>query len=319
MSKFFVPSTAHTPADHLRETLDLAELQVSNLRGSGPQVLKLLHLLDQAAQGLAELETTGMDVRAERSRFETIQRRLERRQCHFLVEAGAVLQEERASVQPDRSQRWWFLDEEAARQRQHQLRRLLTRGLLAVLLLAVGSLVYDRFIAPPPQVRQAFQHNSQAEALIEEGDLRAALAEFEMAADLTPDDPSPWLWQGVIHLELNETDDAQVAFDTAQSLYETGLDFLLERSLAYLRVGNLAAASTDAKQAVAQNPQEGQAYYVRASVAAEQGDYATALADLEQATKLARAAGDTQLEATARTQWAMMMQSQSYQQPTPSP
>lgn len=319
VSKFFVPSTAHTPADRLREALNLAELQVTNLRGTGSQALELLHLLDRSAQGLAELEAGGVDVRAERVRFETVQRQLRRRQGHFLAEAGAVLREERAIVQPDRARWWWFLDEEAARQRRHQLQRILTWSLVVGLFLAVAYTVYDRFIAPPPEVRQAFQHSARGESLIEEGDLRAALAEFEAAAALTPDDPDPWLWQGVIHFERNELDDAQVAFDAARSLYETDSDFLLARSMAYLRLGDLAAASGDIEQAIAQNPQAGRGYYVRANIATEQEEYAAAIADLERAADLARAAGDTQLEATARTQRAMVVQLQLYQQPTPSP
>jgi len=319
VGKSFVPATARTPADRLREALDLAELRVTNLRGAGSQAQELLHLLDQSARGLAELETLGADVRAERVRFETVQRQLRRRQGRFLAEAGMALREERAAAQPDRARWWWFLDEEAARQRQYQLRRVLTWGLVIVLLLIVAGLVYDRFIAPPPQVRQAFQHNTRGESLIEERALREALAEFEAAAALTPDNPDPWLWQGVIHFELNELADAQEAFDTARSLYETSFDFLLDRSMAYLRIGDLAAASADVEQAITQNPQAGLAYYMRANVAAAQADYAAALADLERAADLAQAAGDTQLEAAARTQRAMVVQLQLYRQPTPAP
>jgi len=318
MGKFFIPPTAHTPADLVREVLGKAERLVPNLRGAGPQVLELLYLLDQVTEALAELEAAGTDVRAERARFETVQRQLRRRQQRFLAEAGAALQEERAAVQPDQARWWWFLDEESARQRRHQLRRGLTWGLVAMLLLALAYLVYDRFIAPPPQVRQAFRHSTRGESLIEEGNLRAALAEFEAAAALIPDDPDFWLWQGVIHFELNELDDAQVAFDTARSLHETDFDFLLNRSMAYLRVGDLVAASTDIEQAIAENPQEGCAYYVRASIATGQGDYAVAVADLEQAADLARAVGDTQLEATARAQRAMVIQLQLHQLSTPS-
>lgn len=319
MGKFFVPATARTPAGRVRETLDLAELRVANLRHSGPQALELLHLLDQAARGLGELEESGMDVRAEQARLETVQRQLERQQRRFLAEAGAALLKERATVQPDRAHPWWFLDEMAARQRQRQLRRLLTRGTVALLILAGGWLAYDRFIAPPPEVRQAFQHSATGEALVEERDLQAALAEFAAAAALTPDDPQPWLWQGVIHFEWNELDEAQVAFDTARALYGTDFDFLLDRSLAYLRLGDLDAASADIEQAITEAPQDGRAYFVRAVIAEGQGNYAMALADLEQAAELAHEAGDTELEATARAQWAMMVQLQVYPQITPTP
>ena len=319
MAKTFIPSTARTPVDRVRESLDEAERQIANLRGAGPQVLEMLHLFDLAANGLAELDADGADVRAERVRFETAGRQLCHQQRRFLAEAGAALQRERTAVQPDRSHWWWFVDEAVAQQRARRLRRWLIGGLGAVLLLAVAWLAYDRFIAPPPQVRQAFQHSASGESLVEAGDLRAALAEFEAAAALTPDDPQPWLWQGVIHVELDELDDAQEAFETARSLCETGLDFLLERGLAYVRVGNLAAASADAEQAVRESPDSGYAYYLRASVETEAGDYAAAVADLEQAAELAQAAGDTQLEATARAQRAMVIQLQLYQQPTPTP
>lgn len=308
MGKFFVPPTARTPADRVREALDRAERQVANLRGAGPRTLELLHLFDQIAQRLMELEAAGVDVRAERVRFETLQRQLSHRRDRFLAEVGVALREERAIVQPDRTRWWWFLDEAAARRRWRRLRRGLVGGMIAAILLAGAWLAYERFIAPPPQMRRAFRHSSAGETLVEEGDLQAALAEFEAAAALTPDDPAPWLWQGVIRSELGEPEEAERAFDFARSLYETEFDFLLERGMAYLRVGDLTAANADAEQAIAQNPQSGWGYYLRANIAVEREDYEAAIADLERAADLARAAGDAELEAYTRTQRAMVIQ-----------
>ncbi len=342
MSKHFVPSTAHTPADRLRKALDQAEMRMGNLRRAGPQALEILDLMDQIAQGLHELETTGLDVhaeharfetpptsnlqpptssadvRAEHARFETLQRQLQRQQKSFLRQTGAALREERAALKPDRARWWWYLDERAAEQRKLRVRRALTWGTVAAVVLVVAGLLYDRFIAPPPEVREAFQHKARGESLVEAGDLQAALVEFESATAFTPDDPESLLWQGVIHAELNAPDQAEIAFDAAFALYDTEYGFLLERAMAYLRAGDVAAASADVEQAIAQNPEEGRGYYMRASVAAGQGDYSTAAEDLEKAAELANAAGNTQLEATARTQLAMMLQLLISQQATPT-
>jgi tetratricopeptide (TPR) repeat protein len=314
MAKSFVPSTAHTPADRVRKALDEAEVGVSRVRGAGPRVLKLLHLLDLADDALAELEASDVDVRAERVRFETVQRQLGNQMRRFVAEAGQSLHEERAAVRPDQARWWWFLDEAVARQRGRRLRRGLIGIAVAAFLLTAAALAYDRFIAPPPEVREAYQLGVQGQALVEEGDLRAALKEFGAAIALTPDDPDPWIWSGVIHTQLGELEDAQVAFEKARSLYDSDLDFLLERGLAYVRVRDLDAASADAERAIREYPDLGYPYYLRASIGTEAGDYAAAVADLEQAAELAQANGNTQLEATARTQRAMVIQLQLYQQ-----
>ena len=319
MAKYFIPSTARTPADRVREALDEAEIRVSNLRGAGPQVLEVLHLFDQATDALAHLQASGTDVRAEHTRFETVQRQLRRRQERFLTEAGTALVEERAAVGPDRGRWWWYLDEAVSHERKRRLHRWLLGTLGIVLILAATWLAYDRFIAPPPEVRQALEHSASGEALIQEGDLRAALAEFEAATDLNPDNPELWIWQGVIHSELDDLDNSHTAFEKARSLYEKDLDFSLQRGMTYLRVGDLSAARADAEQAVRENPDSGHAYFVRAGVATEAGDYAAAIADLERAAELAQAAGDAQLEATARAQRAMVIQLRLYQQSTPTP
>ena len=308
MGKYFVPLAMLTLADRLRESLGKAEQVVVSLRGTGPQVLGLLHILDRTADLLAELESDGMDLRAEKTRFDTVQRQLRRRQNRFLIEAGAALSEERSSVQPAPERWWWFLDEAVAQQRQEQLRRTLTGGLGLAFVCVVAWLVYNQFFAPSPESQQAYRYSAAGEGLVGDGDLRAALPEFEAAAALTPDDSILWIWQGVIHLELDELDEAQEAFAIARPLYETEADFLLDRAMTYLHMGKLEAVSADIEQLLAIDPSSAMAYYLRSSVFVEQMDYASAIADLDRAGELAQAAGDTQLEATARVQRAMVMQ-----------
>jgi tetratricopeptide (TPR) repeat protein len=322
VGKIPVAPATSTPADSLRDLLDEAERLVANLRGAGPRVVQLAHLLDQTADLLAEMEAAGGDLRAERGRCETVYRQLRRQKGRFLAEAGRTFQEERAAIAPDRARWWWFLDEELALQRRKRLRRVLLWGGVLIVGCIISWLVYDHFIAPPPEVQQAYRYSTTGEGLVEEGDLGAALAEFDAAIALTPDDPTLWLWKGVIHSQLDQMEQAEEAFLTARSLYGEGTGFLQDRSMIYLRIGEVDAAAADVEQLIAQEPQLGVGYYLRANVGTARGNYAAAVDDLDQAAELAQAAGDTQLEATARVQRAMVLQmwtTQVSQLPTPTP
>lgn len=317
MGRFFIASDVHTPAQRVREALDDAERLLPRLRGSGREALELPHLLDRAATALDELEQEGIDVRAERTRFESVQERLRSYRKRFLRETGTAYQQERTAIQPDRARWWWYIDEIVAQERKRCLRRLLIGSGIAVLTLVIAWVLYDRFIAPPPNARQAHAHSSTGEELIANGDLRGALGEFEQVAALTPDDPDGWLWLGVIHSLLGETDLAETAFQEARALYETEYDFLVNRSMTYLRAGDLERARADVEQAIQEKPEAALGYYVRANIEGQQDCFA-ALDDLQHASELAEAAGDARFQAIVRAQLAYMTQACMVQPPVPT-
>ena len=309
----YIPSKDLTPADRIRDLLGRVERPLASLRGRGTRVVQLLYLLDQIHHDLSELEALGLDSRAERARLATIHRKLDRSKARFLAEAGDRLREERAVAHPDSSQWWWYLDEQLAQRRKRDLRRWLVKASVVIGSLLVISVVYERFIAPPPEIREAFRLSSAGEGLVERGDLRGALVQFKEAASLNSDDVELLVWQGVVHAELGDQDAAEQYFGKARSLHETELVFLLDRARLYLRAGNLFAASIDLEQAANRYPDSGRVFYLRASVAQTRGQYGEALADLEKSSELAGAAGDIQLEATARVQLAMVTQLQGAQ------
>ncbi len=322
MGKYYVPFIARTPADRVREALDAAETRVIGFRGKGSDALELLHLMDRVALGLGELEDAGVDVRAESTRFETVQRQFLRRKAQFLSAAGPALRDERERVHPGEERWWWYVDRLQSEERSRRLRRIAIWGIVAAVVLSVAWGLYDRFLRPPENVRQAYQHSGTGQFLAEPGeeqDLRAALAEFEAAAELDPTDPEYWVWIGILHQQLDEDAKAQEAFDKANSMYDSSLQFLLQRSQAYLRVGDLERAMADANEAVARYPEAGWAYALRANAFVALGDLGSAVSDLETAADLAAQAGDTQLEAFARTQRGMVIQQMAGQFPTLEP
>jgi tetratricopeptide (TPR) repeat protein len=209
-----------------------------------------------------------------------------------------------------------------AEERARQLRRYATWGIVAVVVLSIAWVLYDRFVRPPANVRAAYQRSSDGQFLAEPGeeqDYRAALAEFQAAAELDPSDPQYLVWIGVLQMQLGEESAADETFDRAEIGYDNDLALLVQRAQTYLRVGDLERAGVDADSAVASYPDAGWGYAVRANVGVAIGDYATAIADLERAAELGAAAGDTQLEAFARTQRGMVIQMASSQFPTPEP
>jgi len=307
MGKLYVPSQTLTPLDRVREALDRAESGLSRVRGAGPQALDLLHLCDQIANELRELDRTQADVRAERVRFEMVQERLRRSQQGILREVDAGLRRAREQVQPDPSHWWWYLDAAVVSQRRWTLLRAGAVAAAAIGLLAVAVLAYQRFLAPPPEVGQAFRHLEAGRDLVEAGNLPAAMEDFAAAADLTPGDPEPWLWKGVVYDRLGDATEAEHAFQAAQSLFDTTLDFYLSRGLAYLESGQTEKAGLDAQRAIAEDPNSGWAYYLQAAIDVGRGDYEQALEDLDHAAELGQAAGDSRLEALARTQRTQVM------------
>ena len=304
LGKLYIPSKSRTPLARLRETLDEAERAVTHLGDGGYKAVDLLHLLDQIADQLEDLDERGVDARVERTRLETIERRLKRRQASVSREVGKALEEERRNTQPERSRWWWYLDEAVAQDRRSRWKRLIAVAALTIALLAGAWQAYRHFLAPPPEVAQAYRHVEDGRTQLDEGHLEAALADFQSATALTPNDPEPWLWKGVLLQHLEEPAAAGEAFATANGLYDSTFDFLINRGGIYLEAGDTEKARDDAAAAIDLEPDRGWGYYLRAAIAAHEGHYADALVDLERANELAQANGNRRLQALAARQKA---------------
>jgi regulator of sirC expression with transglutaminase-like and TPR domain len=309
MSPRDVPRGKLTPADDLREVLRQCELKVAALKGMGAEAVDFLRLMDKAHTLFAKLETTGIDLRAEQSRWETVTRQLHSQAKVLVREVHTTggLKHLQETIQPSSDRWWWFLDQEVNRQRQQSIRRILVGGGIALLILVVISLLYQRFLAPDPITQQAFQLSYRGEQAIQEGNLEAALAKYQALRELIPDDPEAYLRQGALYQVLDREEEAAQAFAYAQALLADQTEFFVQRGMIYLELGQLEFAQADAKEALSLNPESAMAYLILASVYESWGQMSKAIDHLEQAATLANAQGNDDLYVLIRYRQGLLM------------
>lgn len=313
---------ALTLADELRAVLDQCVIDVANLtRNPGSRALALLRMLDKAESMIAELEEAGMDLRAERTRLDTVERQLHR-QASVLVRAlggEKALAQARAEVEPERWRWWWYLDEEVARMRRRTLYRWLQGGAVVALLIIAAVAVYHFFLAPEPEVAAQWSHIWAMEERLREGDFSGALKECEAALALVPDNPQTLLWRGIILEQLGRETEAAEAFAIAREVISNDVDYWLERAMLYFQVGAVDAALEDAQAALDRDPEAAQAYYLLGSAYEMQGKIPEAMVAFQQAAQLADAQGDAKLFATVRMRMGMLLQAMPLLELTETP
>lgn len=307
MGKLYVDTKVQTSVDGVREELTQAESSVGNLGSESQRTLQLLRSLDRIEEGLQKLASRGADVRVERKRFETVLQKVRRqRRCIVGSERDAV-ERARAQDRPGASRWWWFLDQEVARERREAWVRRIGIGALVATVLAAAWLGYQEFLAPPAELREAYRHIESGKSAADAGNLGSAMAEFELARNLTPDNPEPWLWGGVLCERSVGCAHTESLYQTARGLYSTPFDFLLNRGRVYLELGQLGEARADVEAAIELNQDSGWGYYFRAGVHVRDGDYDAALHDLQLAADLAEQSGDGRLHSMAVTQRAQLV------------
>lgn len=314
-----------TPADELRELLTASEKLVVNLRDVPDGALRLLENLDRIAELWPELEAAGVDLRPESGRWETLQG-LVRKQARTILgqlRPQGGLPALRARYHGDgKAEWWWYL---AERTREETIRRARRAAVIAVALVALGAAVVFllRVLFPvDPKVQASLSHRMAGQQKIEgSGDYAAALADFQEAVKLTPDDPEAWLWLGVTQEKLGDEDAARASFERARAVARSEIDFRLARASIYIALQMLDQARVDIEEVLQRDPENPQAYYFLASVLEGQGKYMEAAVALQRASDLAEARNNAELTAMARYRLAMMLQQlqvKSLPEPTPA-
>jgi tetratricopeptide (TPR) repeat protein len=303
-----IPIVALTDGDELRDLLSRSERLIANLKGKGQEAVVLLNWLDRIYVLLAKLTDSGADWRPEQSTLATVEAILRRQARPFMKEVKDELPKarEEAAATPDRW--WWYLDQIAEDQRRKLIRRVVTISTTVVVALVVIYIAMT--VTVDPNVRNAMSHTAAAERQYGLGNLEMALKEYETVLQYRPGDVDTMVWIGVLQDELERSDEAQAAYQKAEEAAGSRLGFLLSRTKIYSAMGKLDVALVDINEALSIDPRSAEAHFWLATVYEARGETAKAYDEFAEASDLADAANQTELNAVIRTRMAYLLKLQ---------
>ena len=297
-------------ADDLRELLTQAELIVGNLRRAGPRAQTLLFLMDAISALMGRLKETGIDLRPEATRLETLERLLLAKDGILVREVGGAgaLAAARKLHKPGEELWWWYLDLRVAENQRRAIRRLLIgMGAVAAVLLILG-LLYRYVFPPDPTTVAVMERTNKAEQAIQQDDLITALELYREAAQIKPDDADLHVWVSVLAQRLKRSEEAEQAYQVARQILKDEARFLTARARALGMSGALDEALADAEAAITVNPELAEAWFVLGGLFEARGDVAKAIVAFEKTAQLAEKADNPALLVTAKTRMGMLMQ-----------
>ena len=189
-------------ATSLREELDEAERVIIQLRRDNAE--SFLQCLDSIDERFAQLESSGLDLRPEQTRWSSLQSKLQREAGRVMraVDAAGCLAPLRQTNPPAQGL-WWHLDAVVAAARRRFIRRMgMTVGTVVALLAIVWALFTFVIPADANSVIRS-EAISALRQLAFEGRWEDALAVIEEAkAQLTEPDAELLIWEAVVRDKL---------------------------------------------------------------------------------------------------------------------
>lgn len=307
-----VATQSLTPADELRTLLDQSERLAVDMAGAGPeQASRLLASLDRIAVLFPELEADGVDLQPERGRWQGVQGSVGRHRRDLLVALKPAGGLEAARAQrgspPPEANWWWQVDAILAAEKKRKILTWATAIGIVVLVAVLGYWLFNRLFPVDPIVAEVYRLRNEAQQSLLIGDLQPALANFEAAAALSPDDPELLAWLVALYDATGRDADAQLALARLRPLgSEPEIDTLLAAS--YFGVQMLEEAKFYVDQALVIDPDQVITLITAADISQARGQIQEATAFLQQADAAAGAQNLTQEQAIIRIRLAQLLQ-----------
>jgi tetratricopeptide (TPR) repeat protein len=295
-----------------RADLRAAELAVAKIR-PGVQaegVLELFRALDRVAAGEQKLSQAGIDLRAERTRIETVHNQLWER-ARLAVRAlgpGEGMERLRGQVGASEEQWWWYLDRRVAAAAAQRNRRSLWRFVIAAVALGVLALLYVLFLRPDEATRLRYDYAMQAESQIQEGGYEEALNLYQKALEVAPDDPELHLMAGMMYEALERPDQAGEYYARAEVLYGSRVAYLTMKSQRYLLLGWYGRSEETSLEAIELDDQYAAAYCNLGGAFEGQERIAEAIVAFRACADRAREQSQDELYVIAASRMGMLMQ-----------
>jgi tetratricopeptide (TPR) repeat protein len=299
-----------TGATRLREQIRELEIGFANLNGRGDGVLALLKLRDGVEDAVSRLEASGLDMRPERTRIETVDNIISRKAPQISHELGRFggLEGARRRESPPEERWWWYVDlYHADKQRKALIRTLITVGAIIVVVLAINY-VMDRYFGLDPVEKEARSHTSVGDQHLFQGEYDDAIAEYERAVAIAPNLGDAHVTLGVLYDLQGRPIESERAFQAAREALGDNLTFYLALGQAYEMVGEHDKGLVAIEKAIAIDPESPQAYLSRGGIYEATEEYGRALEDYELSSSLAQERQQDALYVMARTRMAMLMQ-----------
>jgi len=300
-----VESRADTPVNALRDLLGKAERELPILSGSS--IEPYLVRMDEVAALFDELGAD-TELRTEATRWQDLQQRLTARAgdvVKFAGAAGGMAALRRAH--PPAEAPWWRLDACMAERRARMLKRtLVTLAVIGAVLLA-AAFIYQRFLAPPPEVVRLYETLSQVERYVIDRNWPEALTAAEPLLATQPDAPELLLWAGVIAEQLGDDGKAQGHLDRARQQMGDPLRFWTALGMRRMQAGDIDGAEAASLAALEVNDADPQVYFTLANVAEARGQTPKAVTLYEKAATLADDS-NPQMAVISKVRMGMLMQ-----------
>jgi tetratricopeptide (TPR) repeat protein len=291
-------------ADKLRELIDRCEKALARI---DTESVRQLMLDNTAAHRLLDqLIASGADMRAEEARLSSVDGRIIRNAQKIVTQLGGrtELAKFRDQASPGTQARWWWLENELDARRRRTLTQLgIAAGIVAVILL-VGYIARP-VLFPPDPVGDAI---NSATIALDRKDMAGVLTAIDLGLKQVPTNTELLIWKGYLEEKAGNQQSATAAYNLALQNAGSDKEFLLQRAIQFVRMGEYQRVLTDTNQLISKYPDLAEAYYMRASGYEGLGQRAQAIADLEKAGELAQAQGNDTLFAQSRVRLANLMQ-----------